>query len=111
MASSGPIPRQSVEPHHLLAFNSGSSSLKFALYEFSNSSEPLLVRGEAENIGAPSARLWLRAPDGSSVVDQPRPIPERQYALQMALDELKKGTYVAPSAIGHRVVNGGPHYA
>jgi acetate kinase len=100
-----------VEPHHILAFNSGSSSLKFALYEFSNSSERLLVRGEAEDIGAPSARLWLRTPDGSSVVDQPRPIPERQDALQMALDELKKGKCATPSAIGHRVVNGGPHYA
>ncbi len=100
-----------MEPHHILAFNSGSSSLKFALYEFSNSSERLLVRGEAEDIGAPSARLWLRTPDGSSVVDQPRPIPERQDALQMALDELKKGKYAPPSAIGHRVVNGGPHYA
>jgi acetate kinase len=100
-----------VELHHILAFNSGSSSLKFALYEFSNSSERLLVRGEAEDIGAPSPRLWLRTPDGSSVVDQPRPIPERQDALHIALDELKKGKYPPPSAVGHRVVNGGPHYA
>jgi acetate kinase len=99
-----------VEPHHILAFNSGSSSLKFALYEFSNSSERLLVRGEAEDIGAPSARLWLRTPGGSSVVDQPRPIPERQDALQTVLEELKKGKYAAPSAMGHRVVNGGPNY-
>jgi acetate kinase len=100
-----------VEAHHILAFNSGSSSLKFALYEFSNSSERLLVRGAAEDISAPSARLWLRTPGGSSVVDQPRPIPERQDALQMVLEELKKGKYAAPSAIGHRVVNGGPNYA
>lgn len=27
------------------------------------------------------------------------------------LDELKKGKYATPSAVGHRVVNGGPHYA
>jgi acetate kinase len=100
-----------VEPHHILAFNSGSSSLKFALYEFGNSSERLRVRGEAEEIGAPSSRLWLRTPDGSSIVDQTGPIPERQGALQMALDELKKEKYAAPSAVGHRVVNGGPHYA
>lgn len=111
MASRGQIPAQSVEPHHILAFNSGSSSLKFALYEFSDSDEHLLVRGEAEDIGMPSARLWLRTPDGSSIVDQLRPIPEHQHALQMVLDDLKKGKYAAPSAIGHRVVNGGPHYA
>ncbi len=100
-----------MEPHHILAFNSGSSSLKFALYEFNGSSERLLARGTAEDISAPSARLWLRTPDGVSVVDQPRPIPEHQHALQMALDELKKGKYATPSAIGHRVVNGGSHYA
>lgn len=29
----------------------------------------------------------------------------------MALEELKKGKYAPPSAIGHRVVNGGPHYS
>jgi acetate kinase len=100
-----------VEPHHILAFNSGSSSLKFALYEFSNSGEDLLVRGAAEDIGALSSRLWLRAPDGTPVPDQPRSIREHQHALQLALDELKKGKYPAPSAIGHRVVNGGPKYA
>jgi acetate kinase len=55
--------------------------------------------------------LWLRTPVGSSAVDQPGPIPEHQHALQMALEELKKGKYATPSAIGHRVVNGGPHYA
>lgn len=29
----------------------------------------------------------------------------------MMMEELKRGNYTAPSAIGHRVVNGGPHYA
>lgn len=97
--------------HHILAFNSGSSSLKFALYEFSTAGERLLARGEAENIGEQSSRLWLRAADGSSIVDQPRPIIDHKTALQMALDELKKGKYASPAAIGHRVVNGGPNYS
>ena len=100
-----------MDHHHILAFNSGSSSLKFALYEFSAAGERLLVRGEAENIAAQSGRLWLRAADGSSIVDQLRPIPDHQRALQIALDELKKGKYASPAAIGHRVVNGGPHSA
>ena len=97
--------------HHILAFNSGSSSLKFALYEFSAVGERLLVRGEAENVGAPSAHLWLRPTDGSSIVDQLHPIPDHQAALQIALDLLKKREFARPSAIGHRVVNGGPHYS
>jgi acetate kinase len=100
-----------VELHPILALNSGSSSLKFALYEFNPAGERLLVRGEAENIGAPSARLWLRTPEGRSILEQPRPIPDHQTALQMAVEELKKEKCPDPSAIGHRVVNGGPHYS
>jgi len=96
-----------VNPHYILALNSGSSSLKFAVYEFDGVRERLLLRGEAENIGAPSGHLWLRTADGSSIVDQLRPISDHQTAVQIALDELKKGKYPSPAAIGHRVVNGG----
>ena len=98
-------------PQNILALNSGSSSLKFAVYQFSGAGERLLLHGEAEDIGAPSGRLWLRTADGSSIVDQLRPISDHQTALQMALDELKRGKYPSPAAIGHRVVNGGRHNA
>ena len=97
--------------HHILALNSGSSSLKFAFYEFGATGERLLGRGEAENIGAQSGRFWLRAENGSSIADEALPIPEHKTALRMALDRLKKGKQANPSAIGHRVVNGGPHYS
>ena len=98
-----------MEPRHILALNGGSSSLKFASYEF-KAAERLLLHGEAENIGGPAARFWLRAADGSSIVDQLRKIPDHETALRMAVNELKKGSYPTPSAIGHRVVNGGPRY-
>jgi acetate kinase len=100
-----------VDPRHILAFNSGSSSLKYAQYEFSGARERLLVRGEAEDIGAQSGRLWLRGSDGSAIVDQSRAIPDQETALRIALGELKKGKYASPSAIGHRVVNGGSRYS
>jgi acetate kinase len=100
-----------VEPHHILALNSGSSSLKFALFEFSAAGERVLLRGEAENIAAPWARFWLREAGGSSIVDQARPIPDHETALLLSVNELKKGKYATPSAIGHRVVNGGPSYS
>ena len=96
---------------HILAFNSGSSSLKFALYEFSPAGERLLVRGEAENIGAPSGRFWLRATDGSSILDHVRSFSDHATALRVTLDDLTKRNYSDPSAIGHRVVNGGPRYS
>lgn len=99
-----------MKPQHILALNGGSSSLKFASYEFKAAAERLILRGEAENIGGESARFWLRAADGSSIVDQLRTIPDHETALRMAVNELKKGNYPTPSAIGHRVVNGGPRY-
>ena len=69
------------------------------------------MRGEAEDIGGQSGRLWLRGGDGSPIVDQSRAIPDHETALRIALGELKKGKYASPSAIGHRVVNGGGRYS
>ena len=69
------------------------------------------MRGEAEDIGAQSGRLWLRGGDGSSVMNEARAIPDHETALRIALGELKKGKYASPSAIGHRVVNGGSRYS
>jgi acetate kinase len=100
-----------VDPHHILAFNSGSSSLKFAQYEFSGPRERLLLHGEAEDIGEDSGHLWLRDADDNSIADQTRAIPDHEAALRLALDELKKANYASASAIGHRVVNGGSHYS
>jgi acetate kinase len=100
-----------VDSHHILAFNSGSSSLKFAQYEFSGALERLLLRGEAENIGSQSGHMWLRNSDGGSIVDQVCAIPDHETALRMTFDKLQKGKFASPSAIGHRVVNGGSRYS
>ena len=104
--------------HYILALNSGSSSLKFALYEFSSpnerpeerSEERLIVRGEAENIGKGPGRLWLRGGEGNPIAEERCAIPDHQSALRIVLERLKRGNYAAPSAIGHRLVNGGANY-
>ncbi len=117
-------------PYHILALNSGSSSLKFAQYEFSspnerpgehtgdrpdenheeNIAERLIARGEAENIGAQDGRVWLRGGDGGSIADERISIADHPSALRIVRERLRRGNYAAPSAIGHRVVNGGPRY-
>jgi acetate kinase len=111
-----------VPPYHILALNSGSSSLKFAQYEFSSpkerpderahehDDERLIARGEAEDVGAQDGRVWLRGGDGDSISDERISIPDHPSALRIVRDQLKRGNYAAPSAIGHRVVNGGPRY-
>lgn len=109
-------------PYHILALNSGSSSLKFAQYEFSsakerpdenpneNLDERLIARGEAENIGAQDGRVWLRGGEGNSIADERVSILDHPSALRIVRERLKRGNFAAPSAIGHRVVNGGPRY-
>ena len=97
--------------HHILALNSGSSSLKFALYQFDGDREQLLVRGEAENIAAQSSRFWLRAGDGSSVLEQSRAISDHAVAMKLALGALKTASFPEPAAIGHRLVMGGTRSA
>ena len=105
-------------PYHILALNSGSSSLKFAQYEFGSPNERpderlderLIVRGEAEGIGAQDGRVWLRGGEGDSIADERISIPDHPSALRIVRERLKRGNYAAPSAIGHRVVNGGPRY-
>jgi len=107
-----------VPPYHILALNSGSSSLKFALYEFGSANEhlkerpqeSLLVRGEAEEIGERAGRVWMRGGQGDSLADEQTSIPDHQAALRIVWDRLKGGNYATPSAIGHRIVNGGPQY-
>ncbi len=72
--------------------------------------ERLIARGEAEEIGAQEGRVWLRGGEGNSIADERISIPDHQSALRLIRDRLKRGNYAAPSAIGHRLVNGGPRY-
>lgn len=92
----------------ILCLNSGSSSLKFALFNISSSAEQKLVSGAIENIGT-NAHLWLR--DGDRVLlDKQEPLPgarECIAAIFAALDNLK---LARPQAAGHRIVHGGPQH-
>jgi acetate kinase len=45
---------------NLLCINSGSSSLKFALYQLAEAAETSLANGMIERIGLPGSRLRIR---------------------------------------------------
>ncbi len=84
----------------IVVFNTGSSSLKFAVYPLAEEAAPLLS-GEVEGIGG-SARLTI---GGES-----RPVSAADpHAAMEALTALPDGPLAGDiAAFGHRIVHGGP---
>jgi acetate kinase len=93
----------------VLTINTGSSSLRAALYAVAER-ETLLVSARAERIGLSQGRLQLIAGDGRSLADEPASFPDHGGALQAVLARLSQPEGV-PDAVGHRVVHGGSGYS
>ena len=95
----------------ILCVNSGSSSLKFALYRMgSTETEALVAEGAVERIGLAGGRLWIRSADRTPLAEGYEDFPDHTTAmrgLQAAAEGLKLPT---SDAIGHRVVHGGPNH-
>src|ERR1035437_6274198 len=94
----------------VLAINGGSSSIKFVLYQTGGPLERRLY-GKFERIGLPDARLSF--PDVLTNQSDERRIDAANHVacVPLLVELLEKKTGVsAVSAIGHRVVHGGPRY-
>jgi acetate kinase len=91
--------------------NAGSSSVKFAFYD-SAGDEPLLLKGQVEQIGV-SPSLLASDPDGNEVATRSWPAEgfghtqAMQAILEVAREQLA-GSSV--KGIGHRVVHGGTRF-
>ncbi len=94
---------------HILCINSGSSSIKFALYAMGDGEETALGSGAVERIGQSAGRIWLQR-EGQVRVDRTNRFPDQRGALQAILETLQEAGCVAPDGVGHRVVSGGPRY-
>jgi len=93
----------------ILCLNSGSSSLKFALYQIGNGEEVLLAEGAVERKDA-SARLWIHS--GQRKIDKTgSDMPSLPAALREASMELERLGFPRFDAVGHRLVHGGPRHA
>jgi acetate kinase len=92
----------------VLALNSGSSSLKFGLYSVGSSHLQILVTGEAELAGG--GKGWFHATDsqGAPLVDEAGSFADPREAIVHIGEFLADSGMPAPSAVGHRVVHGGP---
>ncbi len=93
--------------HYVLCMNSGSSSLKYALYRMAQEDETLLAQGAAERIGLEGGSVWIRAGRRGPGMQAKRDFPDHRAAVQAAFSQLEDLRLAQPTAVGHRVVHGG----
>jgi len=97
----------------ILVVNAGSSSVKFQVFEITGKDElERLIKGQIDGIGV---RPWLRGEGAArkSLIDrsfEAGEIADIPAAMQAAANWLRDGQNLEPSAVGHRVVHGGPNY-
>ena len=95
----------------VIAVNSGSSSLKFQLYQMPE--ETVLTSGQAERIGLPMGIFTINV-NGEKLVKEV-PIPNHDVAVKLLLDALVENHIVTDlkeiQGAGHRIVQGGPYFS
>jgi len=92
----------------VLVLNSGSSSIKFSVYEAGDGQRNRLFEGAVDGIGTDLGKFWLKNAAGKKVIDETPSVPTRAVAFKLVADTLNSGKFPAPAAIGHRTVCGGP---
>jgi acetate kinase len=97
-------------PHTILCINSGSSSMKFALYRIQET-EQLLAQGAVERIGLPGGWLWLKDGRANRLVDRHADYADHDEAVKaMFTIAMDKQRLAVPDGVGHRLVHGGPSH-
>lgn len=92
----------------ILAYNVGSSSIKFAVFSRENDR---LCDGAIRGIGSAQAGFSVRVPEATSPTDRKVSARDHEQALGIVLDWLEReGTGWRLTATGHRVVHGGSEF-
>jgi acetate kinase len=92
----------------ILALNSGSSSLKFGLYRVGSARTETLLCGEAESIGEEKSKFHAQDSRGKALLSEMVAIPSQREAVTRIGGLLANSKISLPTAIGHRIVHGGP---
>lgn len=96
----------------ILVLNSGSSSLKFGIYQpgatDGATDEEALLTGSAEGIGRSNGTLRIQASDGTALLQRDCVHESQGDALGTLASAIREHIGSAPAAVGHRVVHGGP---
>ena len=95
----------------ILTINGGSSSIKFALFEAGDSLRRIL-EGGIERIGLPEATLRVKGLNQADNFSRPVTAPDHTVAVGALMDWIEERSgRDALTAVGHRVVHGGPKYS
>lgn len=96
--------------HTILCINSGSSSVKYALYHMGETEE-LIAEGAAERIGLPGGWLWMKDGRGRRLIDSHTDFADHKEAVGAMFTAAIEGQHLpAPDGVGHRLVHGGPKH-
>jgi acetate kinase len=94
----------------ILTINSGSSSVKFALFQM-GPSETLVLSGRMERIGLKAGVFKAQGADGAKLLERHVDMPDHGAAFQALFAWLRDQPAAANlQAVGHRIVHGGPRY-
>jgi acetate kinase len=92
----------------ILTINGGSSSIKFVLFEAGESFRRIL-EGGIERIGLPEATLRVKGLSEKDTFSRLVTAPDHMAAVGTLMDWIEERSgRDALTAVGHRVVNGGP---
>ena len=95
----------------ILTINGGSSSIKFALFEAGDSLRRTL-EGAIDRIGLPEATLRVKGVNPADNFSRSVTAPDHTVAVGGLMDWIEERTRrEALTAVGHRVVHGGPKYS
>ena len=95
----------------ILTINGGSSSIKFALFEAGEPPHRILA-GTIERIGLPEATLRVKGVNPADNFSRPVAAPDHTVAVGALMDWIEQRIgRDALTAVGHRVVHGGPKYS
>ena len=96
---------------HILTINGGSSSIKFALFEAGDTLRQIL-NGGIERIGLPEAILRVTGLNQADNFSRLVTAPDHTVAVDALMDWIEERSgRDALTAVGHRVVHGGPKYS
>jgi acetate kinase len=94
----------------VLVVNAGSSSVKFQIFSVEGAGEPRrLIKGQMDGIGV-HPKLHAKSGD-SPIIDKefgPSEIPDIPAAIDTIAEWLRRTQPFTLTAVGHRVVHGGP---